>query len=98
MIVHVVLARAREDLTSAEEQELAETLAGLKRVPGVRDFSSGPDISGRGKGYTHAAVMRMESRDGLQAYLSDELHLRIVETLNRLAPDRLIIDYETDGG
>ena len=94
MIAHLVLLQARADLTAYEERELGEAVMGLASVPGVRNFSWGPDFSGRGKGYTHAAVMYFDSRDGLQGYLDDAGHKEIVQTLNRLAPERLIIDYE----
>ena len=95
MIVHLVLGRPRENLSSYEAQELTEAVKRLREVPGVRDFTCGEDFSGRGKGYTRAAVMHFASREDLQAYLAHDLHRTIVETLNRLMPERLVIDYET---
>jgi hypothetical protein len=95
MIVHIVLCKPRDDLSGFEIEELAHVLEGLRNVAGVRDFSSGLDFSGREKSYSHAAVMRFANRDTLQDYLQDAEHLRLVDLLNRLAPDRLIVDYET---
>ena len=95
MIVHVVLVRPRPDLSESEQSELSDAVRGLAEVTGVQDFTWGPDFSGRGKGYTHAAVMRFVDRDALQAYQDDPEHKRIVQVFNRVAPDRLIVDYET---
>lgn len=94
MIAHVLLVQARPDLTSREEGELVHAIEGLRSVPGVLDLSWGPDFSGRGRGYTHGAVMHFESRDALTAYQEHPEHKRIVEVLNRLAPERLVVDYE----
>jgi hypothetical protein len=38
--------------------------------------------------------MHFESRDALTAYQEHPEHKRIVEVLNRLAPERLVVDYE----
>ena len=94
MIVHIILLQARPDLSAYEEQELGEAVYGLAAVPGVKDLTWGPDFSGRGRGYTHAAILHFDSRDDLQAYQDHERHKRIVEALNRLAPERLIVDFE----
>ena len=67
MIVHIVLCKPREDLSATEIEELAQVLEGFRNVPGVRDFSSGADFSGRGKGYSRAAVMRFANRDTLHS-------------------------------
>jgi hypothetical protein len=95
VIAHLLLLQVRADLTEYEERELGETVYGLSAVPGVQNFTWGPDFSGRGKGYTHAAVMYFESREALQRYMDNARHKEIVQTLNRLAPERLVIDYET---
>lgn len=95
MIVHILLCKPREDLTAAEAAELASAVAALDGVPGVERMTHGPDFSGRGRGYTHGAVMHFADRDALQHYAEDEEHLRIVTILQRLTLDRLVVDYET---
>lgn len=94
MIAHVLLVQARPGLAEHEASALGEALEGLGRVPGVLDLSSGPDVSGRGRGYTHAAIMHFASLDDLQAYQDHPEHRRIVEVLNQLAPERLVVDFE----
>lgn len=95
MIVHIVLVKQRDDLTADERQELTNAIASLQSVRGVQQFSYGPDISGRSKGYTHAAVIYLADRDALQAYQVDPDHVRVVRVLDRLAPEKLVVDYET---
>ena len=95
MIVHVVLGKGRDDLSGEEERELAEAFGALASVPGVAELSWGPNFSARSKGYTHGAVMYFEDREALGAYLQNERHRTIVQTLDRLMPERLVLDYET---
>lgn len=94
MIVHVLLLQARSNLSAYDEQELGEAIYTLRGLPVVQSLTWGPDFSGRGKGYTHAAVMTFADRGALRAYTDDPEHKRIIEVLNRLAPERLVIDYE----
>jgi hypothetical protein len=95
VITHLVLGKARADLSPAESHELGEALDAIAHVPGVLHLSWGQDFSGRGKGYTHGAVVQLPDRDALHAYLTDPEHRRVVDVLNRLMPERLVIDYET---
>lgn len=96
MIVHLLLCQARDTLTSTEERELEDVLASLASVPGVQSFTWGRDFSGRGKGYTHAAVMHFVDHSALEAYQTNERHVRVVERLANLLDDKLVIDYDTE--
>jgi hypothetical protein len=96
MIVHVLLGKERADLTAEETDELSRTLDSVGEIPGVREASWGPDFSGRSRGYTHGAVVHFADRAGLQQYMSHERHLAVVDVLNRLMPDRLVLDYEIE--
>lgn len=96
MIHHVLLVARRPDLTAMEEEELREALESLRAIGSVLDLTWGEDFSGRGKGYTHAAVMQFAGRDELRRYAGDQAHLRVVVVLDRLAPERLVVDYETE--
>lgn len=96
MIVHLILGRPRADLNAEERAELGQAFGSLERVPSVVDMTWGLDFSGRGKGYSYAGVVHFADRDALQAYQDDPLHTQVLETFNRLMPERLIIDYEVD--
>ncbi len=95
MIVHIVLIEPRPDLTDRERSELEETIPQLATVPGVRNFTWGPDFSGRSKGYAYAAVMHFDARDALHTYGADGIHRGIVAIFERLTVERLVVDYET---
>ncbi len=97
MIVHILLGKEREGLTDDERQELRDVISQLREVPGVQDFSAGPNFSQRSQGYQQAAVMYFADRDALDGYLKHDKHLAVVAVLNRLLPERLIADYETAG-
>lgn len=97
MIVHILLGKERPDLTDDERQELREAISRLRGVPGVQQFSAGPNFSERSQGYQQAAVMYFADRAALDGYLQHEKHLAVVADLNRLLPERLIADYETSG-
>lgn len=94
MIVHLVLGKARPHLSAYQEQELSEALSSLQRVPPVLEMSWGTNFSGRSD-YTHAAVIHLADRAALAAYLANDEHRKIVQTLDRLLPERVVVDYET---
>lgn len=95
MIVHVLVGKTGDELDDTGIRELKDALTALGQVPGVLELTWGPDFSGRGKGYTHAAVLKFASHETLQSYLTHETHRQIVKTIDRLMPDRLVLDYET---
>lgn len=95
MIHHILLMRKRDDLSENDDRRFGTALEALAEIDGVLDLTWGPDFSGRAKGYTHAAVLCFENRDSLSSYAEDPVHLRTVDTLNELAPERLVVDYET---
>lgn len=96
MIVHIVLGQARVNLSDAEGEELQRAFGDLGHVPGVENFTFGPDFSGRSKGYDWAAVMHFRDREALQGYLDHPDHLRVVGIFNRLMPERIIVDYNPE--
>lgn len=97
MICHIVLGKERTGLSNEERQVMEKAIASLQQIEGVRNFTCGRDFSGRAKGYEFGAVMYFDDRAGLEAYLIDEHHLAVVQALNRLLPERLIMDYEIPG-
>lgn len=96
MIVHVLLMHVRDDLSDEDRREFEDAAASLAAVPGVEEMTWGPDFSGRGKGFTHAAVMHFPDRDALSTYQADPDHRRVVALFDRLLSDKLVVDYETE--
>lgn len=96
MIVHVLVCKARDNLTPDQDAELVNTLHSLREVPGVLEMSAGPNLSQGSKGYTHGAVLRFQSQETLQAYLVDTRHRQLAAQLDHLLADLLVVDYETE--
>jgi hypothetical protein len=96
MIVHILLVRARDDLSAAERATVEEKLASLGTVPEVQNMSWGPDFSGRSKGYTHGAVMHFADLAALNRYQQNEHHRSVVAYFDTVLADKLVVDYETE--
>ncbi|HZU11381.1 MAG TPA: Dabb family protein [Chloroflexota bacterium] len=94
MIVHIVLFKARSNLSAYDEALLGEAIGSLAGISSVESMTWGPDFSGRAQGFTHAAILHFADRESLQRYLDDDVHKKAVESFNQLAPERLILDYE----
>jgi hypothetical protein len=92
----MLLGKAREGLSATERRELDEALQGLAELPGVQRMSWGVNTSERSRGYTHGAVMHFADRTALQGYQQADGHRAIVQVLDRLMPERLVVDYETE--
>ncbi len=95
MVVHMVLGKPLDDLDEPAQRELASALGSLGSIPGVMELTWGSDFSGRGDGYTFGAVIHLADREALQHYLTHPGHLQVVDVLNRVMPERLVLDYET---
>lgn len=96
MLVHILIGKARDGLSAEETHELERALAALQEVPGVETFSYGVNFSERARGFTHGAVMEFADREALAGYQRDPKHVAVVEVLNRLMPDRMVVDYEPE--
>jgi hypothetical protein len=53
------------DIDSTKEKEIHAEFLRLKRLPGIASVSFGKTITERGKGFTHALVMELESKEVL---------------------------------
>ena len=62
MIVHIVLGKVDDHLSSDETRELSAALDGLGSLPEVQSLSWGPDFSGRGKGFNCGMVVTFSER------------------------------------
>ncbi len=96
MIAHVLLVAAQPHLSAEQTAELLAALAALAQVPGVERLTFGENASTRSKGYTHAAVMFFADEAALANYATHPHHLDVIRTLDRLAPERLVVDYKTE--
>lgn len=67
MIQHIVLFKAKSELDGSE-------LVSLKTKIKMVNISFGKNFTERGKGYTHALVVKFETKQDLENYIVDPLH------------------------
>ncbi len=98
MIDHIVLMK----LTSGvDDPRLPEAIAALEsmreHVSGILEIVAGPNTSPEGKdgGYDFALLVRFESAEARDAYLSDPYHLQVAqEHIRDLIGELIVVDLE----
>jgi hypothetical protein len=95
VVTHVVLLRVRVGVEPEKVDAMLEGVRSLAKLDGVLSVTAGADFTlVRGKGYTHALVVRLESRDALLAYGADEYHQKVIADLIKpIVEDVLAVDY-----
>jgi hypothetical protein len=103
VIAHVVLFRPRADLTETARRDLLEGLAAAATgIPCVRRFHVGRRVLHGLPGYEqamahsfdYAAIVEVDDRQGLLAYLAHPAHRKIGEHFTASAEASLAYDYE----
>jgi hypothetical protein len=103
VIAHVVLFHPRADLTEAARRDLLEGLAaappGISSLPrfhvGRRVLHGLPGYEQAvAQAFDYAAIVEVEDREGLLAYLAHPAHLKIGEHFMASAEASLAYDYE----
>lgn len=104
MIVHVVLFRARPDVSDAEREALFDAMrVGAQEIPSVRSFRIGqhianpvPYVLSGFPPFPWAALIEFDDEAGLRAYLSHPLHVALGQRFNAAAEAAMIYDYVVD--
>jgi hypothetical protein len=102
VIAHVVLFRPRPDLTPAERDGLAESLAAaLREIPSIRRARIGRRVThGRAyeqlmrADYTFAALLEFDDVAGLKAYLEHPAHDALGARFFQVLDEALMYDYD----
>jgi len=94
MIRHIALIKFPDPDRPGLREEAAELLRPFAAgIPGLRDFHSGWDVSGRARGYHLGLVMAFDDEEGLKAYTPHPLHRAFQEWLGRQGGDVLAFDF-----
>lgn len=94
MVHHLVWLRARPGVTDERMSDLLEDVRALAGViPGVVAVNVGSNFTDRAMGYSHAAVVVLESREALEPYLTHSEHLAVGERLREFC-EVLALDFE----
>jgi hypothetical protein len=96
MIEHIVLFKWKEDAAPQAIAEVLTELRGLKtQIDGITGLTCGANFSERAQGFTHALVVRFDSRAALDAYGPHPAHQRVVQNyITPIRADILALDYE----
>lgn len=102
VIDHIVLLKARPDVTEIEIKKLIDGVNSLKAIPGVVTITVGSTfaeewMSDRRDGITHSLSCRLVSKDALKVYQDHPLHLKVKTEciVPILASPPVAIDYES---
>ena len=99
MIRHIVLIRAGSGTDLIELRNVLAALDGLRaRLPGMRNFHAGADVSPEGlqRGYTHAFTIDFADTVARDAYLVDPEHKTLGGRLSACVGGRdniLVVDF-----
>lgn len=100
MIKHIVLFKAKDDVSNSEIEDLFRAMGELRHhLPGIMLYSSGKNVSemGLNNGYTHAMTMDLVDDEFLENVLLHPLHQNMVAKVKKLSADNqpmLVFDYK----
>ena len=96
VVRHVVAFQFKDDVPEHQREQAVKDFLELKnRIPEIRKFEGGQDISveGHNKGFTHCFVLTFEHVAGRDAYLPHPAHLEVVKKNKPLMKDLFVFDY-----
>lgn len=95
-VKHIALFRFKPDCTADDQALVWRTLGELPRkIPGIVDFSHGPDISTEGlsQGFTHSFIFTFESVAARDRYLPHPDHQAAVRIVLPKLERVIVIDH-----
>ena len=96
-INHTVLLKFQPEVTDAQITQVFQDLANLKNtIPGILDFTGGPNNSPEGlaDGFTHGFSMIFTDAQARDAYLPHPNHESFKQSALPLIDKVLVFDYE----
>lgn len=99
LLRHVVLFKFKDDVTTAQVQEVVDAFAALpKRIPEIAAFEHGTDVSVENKadGFTHGFLVSFRDEKGREIYLPHPAHQEFVKLVGPRIDKVLVFDYWTN--
>lgn len=94
MLKHIVMFKMKEEAAGRIE-ELKKELDALKnKIPEIRGFEVGFNISRSETSYDLVLVSEFRSKEDLEAYRIHPEHQKIIELLSQVCSERRVVDYE----
>ena len=95
-LVHLVLIKFKDQITSQQFQKLTDGAYNLQAIPVVEQLNFTENISpeGLGKGYTHSLTMKFKTAsDRDSVYLPHPIHEKFVDYFLPLTESVLVYDF-----
>tara|TARA_Y100000588_G_C14263802_1_gene928878 strand:- start:2097 stop:2480 length:384 start_codon:yes stop_codon:yes gene_type:complete len=94
LFVHIFLLKFKPEVPEEKAADLMKQLAELKgKIPELKEFLIGKDVSGRNKGYHYAQVSFFDSPEDLEVYEKHPLHRALVKEIGPRLVEGLAMDY-----
>ncbi len=95
-VIHIVIFKWKEDTKSELIETAKVALRGLATsVPGILELEVGDNFTDRGQGFTTGLVVKLESKQALEAYQPHPAHQKVVaEYIRPILADIIAVDFE----
>lgn len=95
MITHVVLMKLRKPHAGVEEEVRDRLLALPPKIPEIRHYEVGLNVSDSERACDLALVSRFDSRRALEAYRVHPDHQELLNWLRDVLEHSVVVDYES---
>ena len=95
MIIHVALFKFKPEVSKEVIDNAMNEVRVLKnKIPHVLEISAGENFSKHSKGFTHAIVVKFNSKEDIDSYRAHPAHKPIADKLDSIEEDSIGIDFE----
>jgi hypothetical protein len=95
MVIHVALFKFKQEVPKEQIEKIMEEVRNFKdKIPQIVEIYAGKNFSRHSQGFTHAIVIKFESRKNLDAYRAHPNHKPIAEKLEEMEEDSIGVDFE----
>jgi hypothetical protein len=95
MVIHIALFKWRSDVPKKDIIQVMNDISLLKeRISEVIDLYCGENFSKWAKNYTHAVIVKVESKEKLNVYRNHPDHIIVAKRVEELEEDSIGIDFE----
>ncbi len=95
MIIHVALFKFKPEISKQEADAAMSEVRALKdKIPQVVEIYAGENFSKHSQGFTHAIVVKFNSKEDIDTYRAHTDHKPIADKLDSLEEDSIGVDFE----
>lgn len=92
MLTHIVLFRFQ---TESDAKTVLTALLNMRdKIPSLRSLEAGIDISRGPRNFELGLITRFDDLNGLNAYRTHPIHLKVLELLRPITTEIAAVDFE----